>query len=263
MGKKIQGTERVHSLVTFGAAKPGLEALTNPATGNCFDGYRFVNQDTLTVDPVPALLGTFAHPKMISIKMNKKSQYWEYPCDDNRQFGPRAPRVGLHNASLYASRVAGSNLSQETIGVAVNGLAISYISDVEEVTAILESGWTLIGTSHDGDDCAHLIQNEKSECILTFQGTNDKKDWWTNIAFAAVPFCNLNTKIHNGFRSEVMRVVQQDGYVNTIKPKLSSCSKITVTGHSLGGAMASIFSACANNEAAASDDENFTAIKWW
>jgi len=261
MAKK--GTERVHSLVTFGAAKPGLDALTNPATGNCFDGYRFVNQDWNKVDAVPALLGTFAHPKMISIKMDSDSTYSEYDCDDNRQLSIKLPSGKLHDSGLYASRLHASNLSAETKAVGDNGLAISYEPDVEVVRSILQSGWELIGTTNDGLDHAHLIQNGESECILTFEGSDDKADWKTNGAFWAVDFCNLNTKIHNGFRSEVMRVVQQPGYLETIKPKLSTCSKVTVVGHSLGGAMAAIFSACANNEIAASDDENFTAIKWW
>jgi len=263
MAKKTEVKERVHTLVTFGAAKPSLKPLTNPATGDCFDGYRFVNQDTFAVDNVPALAATCSHPKIISIKIDSKSKVWEYDCHDYRQLAIKLPSLSLHKWETYVSRVRASNLSAETIAVATNGLAIAYLPDVEVVKSTLESGWELVGTTNDGEDHAHLIQNQQSECILTFEGSDDAADWYTNFAIWAVPFCNLKEKIHNGFRSELMRVVQQPGYLQTIKPKLSSCSKLTVMGHSLGGAVASIFAACANNEAAASDDENFTALKWW
>lgn len=263
MSKKRQNTERVHAVVTFGAAKPGLSALINPATGKCVDGYRFVNEDSLTVDPVPALLGTFAHPYMISMKMHSNSKYGEFDCEDNRQFNFAFPSTSLHDKEEYLRRLVGSDLGDEIKSVARNGLIQSYEGDAEIVRSSLTDGWNLAGTAYDGEDMVHLIQNQDAECILTFAGSNDASDWKTNGAFWGVDFCNLNTKVHNGFRSEVMRVVQTSHYLENIKPKLSSCSKVTTLGHSLGGAMAAIFMACANNEAAASGDENFTTLKWW
>lgn len=264
MSKKGQNTERVHALVTFGAAKPGLSALTNEATGNkCVDGYRFVNQDLFSVDPVPALLGTFAHPYMISVKLHDDSTYKEFDCEDNRQTKIVFPKVSYHDSKEYLRRLVGSNLSKEIKSVARNGLIQSYEGDAEIVRSSLTDGWKLAGTAYENEDMVHLIQNQDAECILTFSGSNDASDWKTNGAFWGVDFCNLNTKVHNGFRSEVMRVVQTSQYLENIKPKLSSCSKVTALGHSLGGAMASIFMACANNEVDASDDENFTTLKWW
>jgi len=255
--------ERVHQLVTFGAARPGTDQLRNNAkSGFCFDGYRFVNQDSLKVDVVPTLgqeTWAWSHPLMESIKVNSNSEYWSYKCGTNG-LAPRVPSVLLHLSSEYLKRLSTVSLANE---VTMNGLAISYKDSASTIEPLLSSGWTLLGTTtHDEDKC-NLVK-KGGQCILTFSGTDDWDDWYTNLGLWPISFCNLGiNKIHSGFAGELMSVVTSSGYKSRIKPHLSSCSHLTVTGHSMGGAIAAIFAACANNANAAVGNSDFEQIRWW
>lgn len=260
---KATAVERVHSLITYGAARPGVGELQNPATGSCFEGYRFVMQNTWTVDPVPALGQTtsFAHPLGTSIKMHEKQTHDKFGCGTNG-FNFGFPEFRLHESSVYIANL--KNFDSVVGAVTLNGLAVSYEDDLDTVKSQLQPGWELQASMVLDGDKSHVIMHKDTQaCIITFSGSDDASDWYSNAAVWPVKFCELEQDIHNGFRSEVMRVVNSDAYQQEFKPKLKECTEVTATGHSLGGAMAAIFSACANNELRAAQDSNFTVLKWW
>mmetsp|Transcript_84373 Transcript_84373/g.239183 ORF Transcript_84373/g.239183 Transcript_84373/m.239183 type:complete len:1065 (-) Transcript_84373:265-3459(-) len=91
-----------------------------------------------------------------------------------------------------------------------------------------------------------LYQHDKTlDCALVFEGSDDGLDWLANLDFATSDFCTLG-KVHQGFRAKVLRMVGGIDYAQIIRSKLPQCASVTATGHSLGGAQAELFTACAN-----------------
>lgn len=256
--------ERVHQVVTYGAARPSWEAFQNPSSDDgCWSGYRFVNMDTWTIDPVPALgQAVWWHPSMTTVKLDWMSRIEGFGCGTN-DFNLRVPSPWDHSLSEYYKRLQGRKESYE---VTMNGIPIMYETNATKIKETLQDGWELQGSAFTTGDKCHLVQQaDTGACIITFSGSDDWSDWYdTNLAGRHVEFCNFeNNWVHNGFMSELMAIVQSTDYLTNIKPKLSSCSHITAAGHSMGGAVATLFAGCANNELRASTDANFTALKWW
>lgn len=257
---------RVHQLITYGAPKPSNKALDNPVRyGGCFEGYRIINTNVFNIDVVPSLILSWDHPNMKTIKLNSKGEYWKWQCGEKKVQVARTS-VRLHDAEKYVERVIMSDLPEYVKEVSVNGLAISYEETPEAVRPKLQQGWKVIGYSDVNNDYSYLVKKD-NRCILTFSGTNNGffagDDWITNLKASPASFCGLEQAVHTGFKSEVMRYVRSPEFQETIRPKLGGCGNLTVTGHSLGGAVASIFAACANNEEAAGNDADFADLKWW
>jgi len=91
-----------------------------------------------------------------------------------------------------------------------------------------------------------LYQNNDSlACTLVFEGSDDLMDWLSNFNTAPWSFCGFG-KVHGGFRAKLFRMIGGIDYAQVIREKLPYCAGLTVAGHSLGGAQAELFSACAN-----------------
>lgn len=262
----VFSTERVHEVVTYGAARAATSEFRNPASEDgCFKGYRFVAKDTFSNDMVPQLMKViWWHPAMETVYVDWKGRVTSEACGVDR-VTLRFPSIHDHLSSGYMERL--SNFT-DAIDATVNGLSISYESNATIIEDTLQAAWVLVGTavlSTRGSDIANLVQHrDTGNCMLTFSGSDDVADWTqTNAAVRPEAFCSLEGWYHNGFAAELMNMVQSDEYVANIKPRLSDCTKITVLGHSMGGALAALFAACANNEAVASADGQFMALKWW
>lgn len=97
-------------------------------------------------------------------------------------------------------------------------------------------------------DQVTLYQHKEGlQCILVFEGTNrdDQSDLLSDIDIKAEDFCGFGL-VHAGFKSKLMTMLKSEDFKQVIKPKLPHCSTVVVGGHSLGGAQAELFTACAN-----------------
>lgn len=86
-------------------------------------------------------------------------------------------------------------------------------------------------------------------CVLSFGGTSSAVD--VMYGMHAFPMKNIcGHKFHNGFARLLLAELDSDRWKDEIMPVLEGplCDKkVTVVGHSIGGAMAEIFAACANS----------------
>jgi len=234
------------------------------------------------VPQVTHVLG-YRHPMMDSVEMDVRGDYTitktEAPSD-YAQEAPNPPHefrlvdMVLHMRTWY---VGGANKISEAFGNMTDLATIgSYFNDPDYIRARTEAlGWKYVAMAkHPGNNVnggpqqVHLIQKEDTlDCLLTFQGSHSAQDWISNFAAAKSHFCGFvdedeaceslidltgqcevkrrgNSFVHLGFRDHMRRMVRSDEFQQNIRPLLPHCRKLKVAGHSLGGAMSELFTAC-------------------
>lgn len=291
----------VFAMAAPGTAMPGLE---NPRGGPCFPGYRswterrqWYGTEADLATTITGVIG-YRHPYLAGHALDAKSnKLREYPCDPPNTETPNIPRgfpVILHDWRMYTNLSQG--FSDLLYNVSNAGIATSYTYDRDEAARQIGAvGWELIGSAVDeggagglyvGRQVSHLLQQPDSkECILTFQGSSSFGDWVANLNIAPSHFCGFvgssescaqgstdcvvdqagESFVHSGFRDALREIVRNDDWQNDIRPKLSSCSKVYVTGHSLGGAQAELFAACAQKAPQPGEygyEEDYKYIGW-
>lgn len=237
-------------------AAPQISSPALPAAnGGCIQGVRVTasrrNGLTTSVDNVPILLGPlgFRHPLFDNLDLNGVDME-ERTCPGNEPILGLGT-VSLHGMELYRDRILETNAANSRIVVMTRvGLNNSYNENSRESDSSARAvGWRLVETAvqQPGPVVSHLFQSpETLECVLTFQGSSRFDDWMDNINVGRVHFCGLPVQVHRGFRNAMQSMVNEPSWQNGIRPYLGKCSKVNVVGHSLGGATATLFHACAS-----------------
>jgi hypothetical protein len=107
----------------------------------------------------------------------------------------------------------------------------------------------------------------KNSCVLAIEGSDmsigdyaDNLNWVTGRNF-----CGFKD-VQPGYTDATRMMIRNSNYTWNIKTKLPFCDGLTVTGHSQGGALAHIFSACVNSNRAETevedDQHDYNTIKW-
>lgn len=243
----------VRNLYTFGAPHVAIGHLENPlASDGCFPGMRVVNKDKALVyhvDVGPTLLTTTAydHPRIHPVFLyqdgtsEKKDCGWHGRTYEMSSFG-------LHLASVYIRRSAAVEVLRDVARVS---LAVSYETSIERVAAFVrEQGFGLVASAVDRryHEVSHLIQNPDTlDCWLTFEGSDNIGDWLNNLNVGAERFCGLGQRVHSGFKISVMHIVHVPDFQDKVRPNLGHCRSVDAVGHSLGGSIATLFTACAHS----------------
>jgi len=268
-GSNATASGQISHLFTWGAPHPSHPKMTSK-NGGCFNGYRIINFDrdwfVDDEDIVPTLL-TFTkynhpHVKTLAVTDTKDPVKSKWSCGDNPLRYTNV-RVSLHDKGKYMSNMERLNNNYDRAKVASKvGLWSSYESDLSKVRANAQThGWNLVGVAKAGDeDVSYLIQETSTRrCILTFEGSDSFNDWVNDIKIFREDFCGLDPKVHNGFRTELRFMVKSSEWQSNIRSKLGKCSDVDVVGHSLGGAVATLFAGCANSQ---NGSEDYNDISW-
>lgn len=95
------------------------------------------------------------------------------------------------------------------------------------------------------DNATEATTRKARACTLAISGSNDLMDWTENIdALWNGEFCGKD-RYHRGFADEANTVVTKPGFVS-LAARMQTCDRLVVTGHSLGGAVASLIAECIN-----------------
>jgi len=246
----------VDHLYTWGAAavlRGGFLPDRRRSDG-CWQGFRIVNINvgftgTWYVDIVNGIANVvgYWHANQPTVKMDQNGKANYFPCGNTSQQWLEIPSVDIHLQDVYESRADTLNGDARTLTKYF--VTASYKVAQEAASMISPSGWKLVGSSEWDSKETHLMQHPSSkECVLSFQGTaNDRVlDWWDNLRFYDTPFCGLGDNVHGGFRDQLRAILDSASFRENIQSKLPKCSELTVIGHSLGGAMAALYSYCLN-----------------
>jgi hypothetical protein len=96
-----------------------------------------------------------------------------------------------------------------------------------------------------GTDKAGLFKNG-DKCAVVFSGTDDVQDVWQDILAFPYDFCGY--KVHGSFAKELEQFKSSSKWTGLLA-NLQGCSQVYSVGHSLGGAVASLFAGCSGTEA--------------
>lgn len=214
-----------------------------------------------TRDIVPWLSTTMKFPLMESMILGREGRAEPHDCGWQRGFfSPTLTSVTLHDKGEYVARASRVNSTLDYI--ANVGLMHSYNTDTAYVAAaVRERGWGLVTSVLVNEtEISHLIQNpETLDCILTFEGTDTAEDWWTDLNYFRTTFCGFEG-VHSGYVAEFTSLVEGAKWQTFIKPQLNKCRKVQTVGHSLGGALATLFTACALT--APVNDVHYPFVHW-
>ena len=175
---------------------------------------------------------------------------------------------------------------------------LSYERDPKVAAQMAKSaGWRVVGAAmyeagtsdtwvwSFGTQVSYLVQNPRSrDCIVTFQGTNDNVDNLQNIRGRTRPFCGLTLEtdrcrplpgtcrvtnqgdsfVHSGFAAELERMTQHPSWQKNVRERLPSCAHVSAFGHSLGGAMSDLFTACITRKPqdGSFGHEDYASMSW-
>jgi hypothetical protein len=267
-----------------GGGSPGLQ--NQRGSNPCFPGYRVYNSKkgrlwSEYVDLVARIgnLVFYWHPWMHTVKVNERDPEWDQKdCSYEQSRKPSViyTLVSLHGKEKYIDGMAKSRSYGDWYhNVSIFASRKSYIQEADSVYhSVKQYGWRLAGSAlhpggsvYGGQQVSHLIQRPSNlECVLTFQGTASIQGWVANFHFEAKHFCGLvdqdescfmslgtcktrhprGSFVHGGFKDRVLSMIKGSDFQQNIRPQLPRCSSLSVVGHSLGGAVAELFAACAS-----------------
>lgn len=264
---RAAGAGQVSGLWTWGTPGVTRSPLRNAMRGDgVFPGARVVHEGQIwylfsyvTVhDPVCFITEVvgLTHPVMDALIV--PTQKSKVPELVGASFATTVPRCELamwvvgHSMWYYQNSiqpyVAPYNEEVSTMGWFANAVYSSQYGSSQESLAAAAGrmGWSLVVRTQSDGDFTHLFQLPSSlRCVLSFTGTQDLLNWFSNLDIRLGSFCGLQG-VHQGFANELRRRTQAADWNAKMTPALAACAEVDVVGHSLGGALASLFAACAS-----------------
>lgn len=275
----------VRSMVTFGAPAVSHPPLMNPG-GRCISGIRLYTENPDLPggaygkqEDAAAMWTMFPHAKTPTLVLRKTGTdvlYW--PCNDSSSGAfslaeqVRRPRfeAGVHHdweihgiSSAYAQRLQNLTIPDDIAPMLRFSVALMeklrsfahsiYSGTQDNILAQTRqiANWTLVAFIAVPGRCVDLdrvlvLQHDELECSIVFQGSQGLPDLLSFVESWGTGYCGFSNT-HTGVRNELWTITNHPDYNHSIKPKLEKCKSVTCIGHSLGGALCELFTACANS----------------
>lgn len=283
----------VDALYTFGAPGSARSPLKNAKDPNgCFQGLRTCTKEHGCPgigNAVAAPVGvSYVHARMSTLALHWGERHDSFyaPCD-NATFGESdwAKLVGgvVDQEGLSARSRGVPRLQQVKENVTVDGtdasndavfmsahdfgiMAVASYSSAADVARDMKAffpSWKLVkreavtGSGGEKDTMMIVQNNDSLACALVFAGTNETSEPATSNEFNGTDYCGFSG-VHAGYRNRLRTSMQEK--MTALRPTLSKCSEVISVGHSLGGALAEIFAACANS--GQHDDMDYKRQSW-
>lgn len=120
---------------------------------------------------------------------------------------------------------------------------LAYKSKTMVSTTVEDWGYTFHGfinvVKKPDIDTQCFVMSDEKNIVVVFRGSESLQDWFANFQTVYDPGPLKNTKAHEGFQDSLFPAVI--GITNFIDQASPSGKKIWITGHSLGGALSSLF----------------------
>ncbi|CAE8706119.1 unnamed protein product [Polarella glacialis] len=270
----------VYALYTYGApstSKPAFQDLSRPSRS--FRGLRCYTENILKTPGVDsrqidfaALWMPFLHPRVptLALRWKRNSPYWPgsgAPAEPLNVAGHYID-VGLHSQKDYVDRLArvtikgghGDLHTEEPFALAFKYVFMAFGAYDEQGPGYNEKTMRQQLAAHaedfkvvaqevlktvEANDNIFIVQDKNSlDCVLVFEGTSSPLELQTSLKQFGTGYCGF-TDVHAGYRDKLSMLMKYT--MPKLRPKLAKCELVSVTGHSQGGALADIFSACANS----------------
>lgn len=194
----------------------------------------------------------------------------------NRSFNPQieaalfdAEKFNHSQDSLFTKRL---NWPLEDTSTSVSLAFNSYKKNrlQEKLTTYQENGWELTPFGTSEEDIGGLIAFKNKKVLIAFHGTEDLNDILIDATFNQVStqslgFTNPDSKVHNGFLSRFLKL--RNSLITSLDKiitdhglsSIDDLDAIYFSGHSLGGALATIASAYLNHHYHVMEHIKFTS----
>jgi len=270
---------------SFGAPATSYPALSNPG-GECIPGLRIYAENSALpgggvgkqIDAASMWVTQFPHaktPVLVLAGDGKLSRYKKCPGE------PLWPLPGaakyqdwtLHFAywgrMQHPVNVPGYTEQELQVPLArtmLNLTGFTYDHNLEEVRKDIRKvpGYRLVGYAKQeglgGDiDRVLLVQDVASQdCVIAFEGSQSVEDIDLFAHAEPTGFCGFKST-HTGVRNELWSIISSKPY-QRLKPHLELCASVDCTGHSLGGSLCELYTACANSGRI--EDPDFRLLAW-
>lgn len=280
----------VSELYTYGA--PGTsdsQPLTNGRREDgCFLGLRSYTDTERKADG-GANFGReqHYHPKVpvVSLRKDNVSLSEYFPCPEAKTLDNAKHRStwklpmrgmtdwGLHHLPNYWHLLGNvttlgtiKGISRRDKGTIKKARDFGYLAratylELGECKSMMKKGlpyWRLVAKEGTKDSVLIAQHRRTKGCALAFTGTNEGGEFARSITSHPSSFCGLDHKVHSGYKDELRDIANHVWPL--IRPKLERCSTVTCVGHSLGGSLCDLFTACANSWNV--EDPDFQKFTW-
>lgn len=117
---------------------------------------------------------------------------------------------------------------------------LTYPNQQEIMKGVSLRGWSAHEKyeTNDGKDGKDFVQAYRRDraCAFAFRGSDDSEDWKNNLDSGNTVLPGTSWRVHKGFLKEWEKLKP---FIQAIRAKLS-CSELFFTGHSMGGAVATL-----------------------